>query len=453
MKKNLKLFVFFIVALFAFSIKAHAASFTIISSTASVNSGGSFTVRIRGGVVGTFSIGVSNGRASTTSIWKDENADASFTVTAGNSGSTRVVVTASNVSDTSYNTVSGSDDVTVSIRSSSSGDGSRSNSYSNNKVQTNDSKTDESDNSYLKTLSVDGYKLSPEFKKDTLEYTIEVKEETEKVKVSAETEDSKAKVTGIGELDLTKETNYQIVVTAENGKTRTYTLKFTFKDDKPIIVKKKKKTYTVVKKKAELKEFDDYKYKKIIIDGQEVPALYNKVTKLTLVGLKYKDKVYLYRYDKDNNSYVRYIEYDFKNIKLVLFNLNKKNVPIGYKKYYTNINGHKVRVYKLKKSSNYSIIYGMNIKNGKKNLYLHDSKENTVQRYTTEAMANLKEKNSKYYKFLIILCGVIALLVIILLIVITKKDNKNKKMKKLKKELDDYEEIDDREDDEEEYDN
>ena len=435
MKKGLKLFLFALVIVFSFVLKVNAAGFTIISSKASVNSGGTFTVKIRGSVVGSFSISVSNGRASASSIWKDENADASFTVTAGSGGSTRVVVTAGNVSDTSYNTVTGSDNVTVTINGS--GDGSRSNSYSNNKVQDNTPDENKSDNNYLKSLTVDGYKLEPMFKKNVLEYKVEVKEEVEKVKVSAEAEDNKAKVTGIGELDLTKETNYQIVVTAENGKSKTYTLKFVFKDDNPIKVKKGKKTYTVVKKKAEIKEFDDYKYKKITINGQEVPALYNNKTKLTLIGLKYKDKVYLYRYDKDNNSYVRYIEFDFKNVKLVLFNLNKKNIPMGYKKYTIKINNHRVKAYKLKKSSNYAIIYGMNVKTGVKNLYLHDAKENTVQRYTTEAMASLKQKNEKYYRFLIILCGVIALLVVILLIVITKKDKKSKKINKIKKQLDD----------------
>ena len=445
MKRYFKLLIFAIVALFAFTFKVNAASFTIISSVSSVNSGGNFTVKIRGGVVGSFNVSVSNGRASTSSIWKDENADAVFTVTAGSSGSTRVVVTAANVSDTKYATVTGSDDVTVYIKDSSTGDGSRSNSSSNDKTAANDK--DASDNNYLKALNIENAKISPDFKKETLEYTIEVDENVEKVKVKVETEDDKAKVTGDGELDLTKETMYQIVVTAENGKARTYTLKFEFKDDNPIKVKKGNKTYTVVKRKSELKEFDDYKFKTISINGIEVPALYNKTTKITLVGLKYKGKVYLFRYDSKTNSYDRYIEYDFKNIKLVLYTPNKNMIPTGYKKYTIKINNHKVKVYKLRRSSNYSIIYGMNVKTGKKSLYLHDSKENTVQRYTNEAMASLKQKNDKYYKYLIIACGVIAFLIIVLLIVITKKDNKHNKINKIKEEFDeDYdEEVDDEE--------
>ena len=274
----------------------------------------------------------------------------------------------------------------------------------------------------MKSLSVEGFKLSPEFNKDKLEYTVEVNETTDKVKINASSEDEKAKIDGLGEKSLTDTDSYQIVVKAENGKTRTYTLKFVFKDSNPIQVKKGSKVYTVVKRKAELLEIDGYKYRTIKINNTNIPALYNNTTKLTLVGLKYKDKVYLYRYNKDNNSYVRYIEYDFKNVKLVLFKPSKKQIPVDFKKYKAKINGHNVNVYKLNRSSNYSLIYGMNIKNGKKALYLHDKKENTVQRYTSEMMTSLKQQNNKFYKICIVLCGVIALLIIILLVILTKKD-------------------------------
>lgn len=282
-------------------------------------------------------------------------------------------------------------------------------------------------------MTIDGYNLSPSFNKDVTSYNVEVDELIEKININAETEDKTATIEGIGEKSLEKDNIFQIVVKAENGQVKTYTINVLFKDDNPIKVKKGNKTYTVVKRKSLIKEFDDYKLTTIKINNQEVPALYNKTTKLTLVGLKYKDKIYLYRYNKKTNSYVRYIEYDFKNVKLVLFKLNNKMIPDGYKEYTIKINGYNTKVYKLRKSSKYSLIYGMNIKTGIKTLYLHDSKENTVQRYTTEAMTALKNQNSKYQKICIGLCGGIALLVIILLIFVTKNDKKNKIKNKVKK--------------------
>lgn len=430
-KKIIYLIGFFLFSLMCFGMKVQAASWTIISNTASVSPSGTFSVRIHGNVVGSFSISVSNGSASTSSIWKDENADASFTVTAGGGGSTTVVVNAVNVSDTSYNTVTGSDDVTVSIRNnsggggSSSSDGSRSNSSSSNKTYSNnDEDVEESENNFLKSLSVEGFSLSPSFKKDVFEYTVEVDETTEKIKIDASAEDDKARVDGLGEKSVLDSNSYQVVVTAEDGKTRTYTLKFVFKDSNPIKITKGKKTYTVVKRKAELVEFDDYKYKTIRINDIDIPALYNSTTKLTLVGLKYNNKVYLYRYDKKNNSYIRYIEYDFKNVKLVLFSPNKKQIPTGFKQYKEKINGHNVNVYKLNRTSNYSLIYGMNVVTGKKALYLHDKKENTVQRYTSEMMTSLKQQGRKFYKLCIILSGIIIFLILVLLLILTKKDRR-----------------------------
>lgn len=439
MLKKFKIFSLIVFALFCSLcslISVNAASWTIISSKSSVSGGATFNVRITGGVAGRFDISVTNGKASTSRIFKETtSSDVSFSVTAGSSGSVYVKVTASDVTDSNYNTVSGSDDVSVSIINNSTGDGSRGNSPGSKYNNSSSNSKDLSSNYFLKSLSVEGGKLSPDFKKDIKEYTLEVDESIEKIKIYAEAEDKNAKVNGTGEKEIKDATSFQVAVTAENGKVNTYTLKISYKDEHPITVKIGKKTYTVVKRKSLLKEFDDYKLTTIKINGIEVPALYNKTTKLTLVGLKYKDKVILFRYDKEKNQYEEYIEYDFKNVKLVLFSLDQKKVPNGYKSYKIKINDYNTNVYKLRKSSNYSLIYGMNVKTGKKSMYLHDSKENTVQRYTNEALESLEEENAKYFKTCIGLCIGIVFLIIVVLVVITKKEKRNKKIQKIKKNL------------------
>lgn len=430
MKKILYLSIFSIFSFFLGIVGVKAWS---ISAPDYVNPRGTFTVTISGSnITGAFSASASNGSVSDSSpfLYMGNNS-CSFNVTAGSSGNVVVNVSASDVRDVNTEgKITGSHSLTIKINNSNSGDGTRSNSYSGKAEEVDDEDDDRSDNNNLKSITVEGFKLSKEFNKDTLEYTVEVDESTEKVKINAEAEDKNAKVDGLGEKDLKDVNTYQIVVTAENGKTKTYTLKFVFKDSNPIKVKKGNKTYTVVKRKSELGEFDDYKYTTVKINNIEVPALYNKTTKLTLVGLKYKDKVYLYRYDKDNNTYTRYIEYDFKSVKLVLFNPNKKLIPIDYKLYTVKIQGHKVKAYKLRKTSSYSLLYGMNVKTGKKSLYLYDSKEDTVQRYTSEAMTSLKKINKKYYNICIGLCCGIAVLIIVILVIITKKEKKGKHIKK-----------------------
>lgn len=428
-----------IFAFFTFALKVNAASWTIVSSKSKVNNGESFSVTIKGNDVGgKFGISVTNGRANATETWKEDGENKQFTVTANGSGQVHVVVSTIDCYDTSGKEVHGTDDVYITINSNnnSGGDGSRGNSPSTKYNNSTSNNENLSDNNYLKSLSVDNGTLSPKFDKKTKEYTLEIDPSVEKIKINAEAEDKNAKIEGLGEKEIKEATSFQIAVTAENGKVNTYTLKISYKDEHPITVKIGKKTYTVVKRKSLLKEFDDYKFTMIKINGIEVPALYNKTTKLTLVGLTDGDKIYLYRYDKKNNTYVKYIEYDFKNVKLVLFDLEKKMIPNGYEKYTIKINDYNTKVYKLRKSSKYSLIYGMNVKTGEKSLYLHDSKENTVQRYTTEASEKLERENDKYYKMCIALCGGIALLIILLLIVITMKDKTKKKAMKIKKKLD-----------------
>ena len=72
-----------------------------------------------------------------------------------------------------------------------------------------------SDNN-LKSLKIDGFEISPEFNKSTLNYSATVTPNTTKIKISAETNDSKAKVSGTGEKEVKEGTNsFDIEVTAE----------------------------------------------------------------------------------------------------------------------------------------------------------------------------------------------------------------------------------------------
>ena len=416
-----------------------------ISSSFTVSPNSSFNVGVSAGVVGDFYISTSGSCSVSTNRKAIKREGGSFTVNTGSSGSCTVTISCTDCIDPISDPpvyVSGSKTRTFPIKSqsigSSTGDGSRSNSSSSKKSGSSNTKEEDivnlSDDNKLKSLSIDGVNLSPKFNTNTYTYTVELEEDVEKINIKAEANDSKAKITGIGEKNITTEDSFQVSVTAENGKVQIYTIKIKYKDSNPIKVKKGKTTYTVVKRKAFIKEFDGYKYKTIKIKNQNIPALYNKKLKITLVGLKNsKDKVYLYRYDSKKNSYVRYKEYDFKNIKLVLFN-NVKAIPKEYKQYTEKINGYNTIVNKLRKLSKYSLLYGMNMQTGKKNLYLYDSKENTVQRYTTEAMDSLLKQNEQYFKLCIALCVAIVILIIILFIIIIKKDRKLKKKKKTKKE-------------------
>lgn len=80
-----------------------------------------------------------------------------------------------------------------------------------------------SDNNYLKSLSVKGYKLNKTFTKDNSTYFITVGKNVKKIKVSATKDDSDSIVKINGNDNLSVGLNKVLItVTAENGATRVY---------------------------------------------------------------------------------------------------------------------------------------------------------------------------------------------------------------------------------------
>lgn len=102
-----------------------------------------------------------------------------------------------------------------------------------------------SSNNYLKGLSIKGLKLTPEFDKQTIDYTIEEELNVDSIEISADLDDSRAKVSGTGNIKLEPgENNIIIDVTAENGIVRTYNIKVTKKGEKTTSENKEENTET-----------------------------------------------------------------------------------------------------------------------------------------------------------------------------------------------------------------
>ncbi|HAB67203.1 MAG TPA: hypothetical protein DCE23_07535 [Firmicutes bacterium] len=87
-----------------------------------------------------------------------------------------------------------------------------------------------SNNANLSNIKIDNIEF--EFKKDILEYNLEVKNNVEKINIDATTEHNKAKVEGSGEQNLAIGDNtIELVVTAEDGTKQTYIIKIKRKDN------------------------------------------------------------------------------------------------------------------------------------------------------------------------------------------------------------------------------
>lgn len=427
MKKNIKLLTFAIISYFLImgSINAASLSLSKSSSTVSVGSTVKITAKISGGTSYTYSnFSISYDQDRFAFVSSSDNCNGLNCLVEGNGSVTLIFKAKSNGSGSFRASGSFEDDNSGSL----SGSTSVTVGASNTNTTPNEGKT-LSINNYLSSLKVENHTLTPEFNKDTLEYSLNLPSDTESINIIADKEDKKANIIGAGEVKVSEGINtLEIIGTAENGNKKTYVIKATVEEKDPIKVSLNKQTYTVVRNKDLLTKPENYEEKTITIDGKETPAFYNEITKFTLVGLKdEKGNINLYIYDQNKKTYTLYKEMKFNNINLYPLSINK-NIK-GYKKYEIKINDLNVKVLKIKKDSKFAIVYGIDLDTGKKNYYSYDIENNTIQLY-----------NDEYSNFLIdymyigiyIILGSWALLLIFIIIIIVLCVKNSKRKKKIR---------------------
>ena len=284
----------------------------------------------------------------------------------------------------------------------------------------------------LKSLSVEGLKLEPEFNKDTTDYKVTAESNTTEIKINATKSDSKADLSGTGTFKVTEgENKFTITVEAENGSIKKYNITVNVTDPNPITVKINDKDYTVVKRESNLTKPEDYEKTEITINESKVPAFYNEVNNFTLVGLKDENgDISLFLYDKETNTFSEYKEIKLDQIKLYPLSIDKE--IDNYKLTKIKINDIEFDALILD-NSDYAIIHAQNMNNGTSDYYTYDTKTNTVIRYTDETLKPLKDKITKYEKMIILLCGETLLVFFILICILIAKIRNNKKRKKIHK--------------------
>lgn len=450
MKKN-KILVFllilFIGAIPTTNAKAITASMSC-SSQSSVTLGNTISVTIRG-------------NASEAGYWEgmmsydssklqlisgsarifDESAGASksysYTFKAIATGSAYVKMdymkVANSTGDSETTTSSSPCSINVVKQSTSTSASSNNNSNKNNNVNK------DSDNS-LKSLSIDDQKLNPEFNKDTLEYSVELENNVEKIKINAEATSSKASIKGTGEIDVKEGLNkIEVVVTAENGSTRTYIINATVKEKDPIKVKVAGKEYTIVRKLDGLKIPTTFTEKDITINEDTIKGCYNDNLNYTLVALKDdKGKINFFIYNERKNIYSKFTMISSADLNVIVLKLeDKDDIPYNYKKTTFKYNDETIEGFVYGKSD-FRVIYGINTVTGEEDFYQYDTKDNTLQRFFNE-QTNLYVNLIQKCKLAFIILGSMVLLFTIIIIVLLSKNVKFKK-KYLKNRLN---EIDD----------
>lgn len=388
-------------------VKIDAASLSVSANT-TVYVGSSVSVRISGGIgkVGVSSSNTSVLSSGTNSIWIEPSGSVTFK--ANKVGSATITVRAVDLADTNGNQMSGSKSITINVV---------------------EKKISSSVNN-LKSLSVDGASLNPKFESGTTSYNVTVPKGTNKINIKAEVEDNKSSLSGTGEKNVTEGMNkFDVVVTAESGAQKTYTLNVEVEED-PIIVNMNKQNYSIVKQENSMPQVSSYysftkiKYKYKLDDKVtefEIPAYYSDITKYTLLGLKDENgNIKLYIYNQGENTFTEYNEYSFGNIVLYNINAPKKQVLKGMIKATVKINDNELNSYQFTKNSEYFLLYGINVNTGYKGWFMYDSKENTLQRYDINDISKLIDKNNKFMLIVALLSVVCFIMMLFMLIFINR---------------------------------
>lgn len=414
MKKILRK-ILFVAAIFIFSENVQAASLSITTSNTSVTIGGSVVIRVTASeLAGRFSITSSNGgvlSGGTSSTWIEDSTQ-TFTFKANNVGTSTITVTPIDVADYAGNVYTAAKSVTVNVIAKPvvvlSGDNS------------------------LASLGVEGKDITPTFNRDALEYSVELDPETVSINVVASPSHGGATITGAGVREVADgENRLEIVVTAENGSTKTYVINASVKEYNPINQTINGKEYTVVRKRSLLIAPENYKESTVTIEGEEVPAFTSDVTKYTLVGLKNESgNIDLYVYQ--DGTYNLYKEYTFNKIKFYPLEFNQNDIPEGYEKTDIVYNDQKLVAYKTDELSKYALLYGMNIETGEIHMYMYDSVEDTLQIYNDEIVKPLQEQIEQMKLIIAGLAGGCVFLFLLCIVIGVRKSKNNMQKGKMK---------------------
>ena len=192
--------------------------------------------------------------------------------------------------------------------------GSKKNNSSNsNKNNSNNNTSNKSSDNLLDSLTINNAKMSPTFSKDVTSYSITIPKDVNKLDLDYKLSDSKASVKVVGNDNLKSNKNnvVEIIVTAEDGSTKTYTLNVSFSSDNS-----SNKLVSLDVKESNL-------YPKFDSDVNEYKIKLKKnVSKLTIDAIA-----------KDKNSKVEIIDNKNlnKNNSVVLVKVTDKN---GFSNYY-----------------------------------------------------------------------------------------------------------------------
>lgn len=410
MKKIYVIILFtFILILLGGNVKA--ATFKMTTSKTQVNPNETFSVSLGGDCIGRVNINVTNGTASTNSVWVEQNYQ-TVSIKAGESGSVtvtatptigfsdadaneykpgsrsvKVTIASPNVSTPSEkpNTTPNTDPITNTINNNSN---KNTNNNTKNPVKNEQSVTEEkSANNLLSSLNINSGIITPNFDANVSEYSIDLPKDILTISINAESQDNKARIEGIGDIELKPGENIiDIKVIAENNDERIYKIKAYVYEVPEVYLKYKYKEIGVIKRLNNVTIPEGFEPKEHKVNNQIINIFEGEYFSI-IYGVDSEENNNFYIIDTEKNECInKIIPITIANHFFYLIDVDEEKEGFEISK--MTIENKEIWGYKFKNGfENYFLIPVIN-KQGEKIEYLYEEKEGTLQLYSGCAPIN-----------------------------------------------------------------
>ncbi|MFI3326395.1 MAG: cadherin-like beta sandwich domain-containing protein [Clostridia bacterium] len=374
-------FIFFIT-----NIQVEAATFSA-SGPSSVEPNTEFTVTFGSGTTGKYSYSVSGGTIVSSSSWVEGGG--SLTVKSGSSGTVKVTITADTVTTSDYEDLAAGTSKTVSVTINSATATPTATPTATATVAPTATVTatpkvtatpdTRSSDAKLKSLSISGVTLSPEFSSSETDYTAEIWD-IDEIKISATANDSQASVSGTGTKTVDIGENiYEIVVTAENNTKKTYTITITKNENPTVFFDFGGESLGLVKNVSDIESFDGFDLCAISFDDELYKAWYSTPLDITILYLEGENQSGFYVYENEQiTSKLQTISINDKNYYSFALDLeNQEKTDYIYEE--ISINDTLISAWSFESDyfANYKILQ-LTDENGETNEYLYSILDETM---------------------------------------------------------------------------
>ena len=245
-----------------------------------------------------------------------------------------------------------------------------------------------SNDNLLKSLEISPGTLEPAFSPSIRTYTVNLPEDTKVIYISAAANDSKAAVTVSHNADLEPGANRSyIVVTAEDGSQRTYTLNVNCGEvdageEKPILIDGISYAIATGGDMADITIPEDFSLSDAVYGGQTISVFKSPNQRIMIVYLIDEEgHGTWFIYDDLKQEFHPFVDLQTMVNHYVFLELsNDVVIPEGYEPVRRTIQGKEMTVYVQPGEEEFVLVYAMNIQRDE-GFYIYDSVENTLQRY------------------------------------------------------------------------